>query len=166
MNLMTNMFTLPASTNPFIDQIIQIFNYTRHRTLAIVEGLTVQQLDFNFDDKSNSIGTLLKHIGALEFNYQKLLFENRPLNEQEKEFWKGAITGQLYLRIIHGNDLNYYLKLLEQIRTDTLNSLLQKDDAWLFTRSKNSFSNYMNLFHLAEDEMNHTGQIKMTKLRF
>jgi uncharacterized damage-inducible protein DinB len=160
------MFNRPNATNPFIDHIIQIFNYTRSRTLKIVEGLTPEQLDFNFDDKSNSIGTLLKHIGALEFHYQKLLFENRALNDQEKEFWKGAITGQLYLRIVHGNDLNHYLKLLEQVRTDTINMLLQKDDAWLFTPSKFTLSNYMCLFHLAEDEMNHTGQIKITKLRF
>jgi len=166
MHFMDDFRQSVGSENPFIHHLIQTFDFTRSRTLHVIDRLTVEQLDFNFDDKSNSIGTLLMHIGALEYRYQKILFEDRMLDQEEKKFWEGALAGQLYLRIIYGNDLNFYIKLLEQVRAETVDRLSGKDDKWLFTLSKLSYTNYTCLFHLIEDEMNHVGQMKITKLRF
>lgn len=154
---------------PYKNQLVQLYSYSRARLLKLVEGLQVHELDHNHDEKSNSIGTLLKHIAALEYYYQRALFENRAFTEKERQFWYGAQTGQLYLRLIKGNDLPYYCNLLEQTRAETFKLLEDKDDNWLFEQADINFNPPLNkytwLVHVVEDEMNHAGQIKLIRLR-
>lgn len=50
-----------------ISRLICMMNISRHTTLQSVEGLTVKELDFQFDEKSNSIGALLYHFSATEY---------------------------------------------------------------------------------------------------
>jgi hypothetical protein len=163
-------FNKPADTaNPFKSQLIQLYSYSRVRLLKLVDGLQMHELDYNYDDKSNSIGTLLKHIAALEYYYQRALFENKVLTKNENAFWHGAKTGQLYLRLIKGNDLCYYTDLLQQTRRETFKLLEDKNDNWLFEPASVNYdpplNNYTWLIHVVEDEMNHAGQIKLAKLR-
>ncbi len=143
-----------------------MMSITRSLTIQEVQGLGVAQLDFNVDDKSNSIGTLLKHMAALETWYQAITFENRDLNEEEREVWKGALTGELYLKLVKGNELHYYLELLENTRLRTIRELKKRDDDWLYLKSSSGSNNYFKWFHVMEDEISHKGQIKWIKRRF
>ena len=152
------------------DQLIQILCYCRSKTIYSVNKLNVLQLDFTFDDKSNSIGTLLRHIAALEDYYQKIIFHNRYLNDLEREYWAGALPKQLIWRKTSGNDVNYYLELLSRVRSETMTMLSRKRDSWLFKgpifREAPPFNNYFCLFHLVEEELAHLGQINLIKSRF
>lgn len=150
---------------PQIGHLIAMMSITRSLTIQEVKDLSIAQLDFNLDDKSNSVGTLLKHMAALETWYQAITFENRDLNEEEREVWKGALPGELNLKLVKGNELRYYLELLENVRLTTIRELRKKDDDWFYVKSSSGANNYFKWFHVMEDGICHRGQIKWIKRR-
>lgn len=151
--------------SPQIGRLVSMMNYTRHTTLNSVEGLTIRQLDYLYEPNSNSIGALLFHIAAVEFAYRIWTFEERALNNEEKQFWgPGMELGNLGRERIKENDLGYYLDLLHRERSKTLKCLESKDDLWLeIERPFNDkpSNNYFRWFHVFEDELNHRGQIRI-----
>jgi len=147
-----------------ISRIVSMLNYTRHTTLESVQGLTIPELDYLIDSESNSIGALLFHMAAVEFAYRIWTVEERDLSPEEYARWEpGLKLGEIGRDRIRGNDLLFYVDLLDEVRKDTLNSLKTKDDSWLYV--ERSFSgkpanNYFRWFHVFEDEINHRGQIR------
>lgn len=144
-------------------------NYARRTTLKSVEGLRPEQLDYLHDEHSNSIGALLFHIAATDFVYQKFSFEGRELNKKEFKKWQAGLElGEFARKIIKGNDLIYYLKIMDDVRSQTYKILKTKDDEWLekeFPLGKIHSNNYCLWFHVVEDEINHRGQINWLKKR-
>ncbi len=150
---------------PQIGHLIAMMSITRSFTIQEVKSFSIDQLDFDLDDKSNSVGTLLKHMGALETWYQAITFENRDLNKEEREVWKGSLPGELSMKLVKGNELRYYLELLENVRLTTIRELRKKDDDWLYLKTSSGSNNYFKWFHVMEDEICHRGQIKWIKRR-
>ena len=152
-----------------ISRLISMINYARQVTLSSVEGLTVKELDFQLDEESNSIGALLLHIASVEFFYQKCCFEERDLTEEEYKIWLTALDlGEKGRNEIKGNDLDYYLSKLNDIRDETYRLFKEKDDEWLHKESDiwgQTGNNYFMWFHTFEDEINHRGQISLIKKR-
>lgn len=142
---------------------------TREKTKSLVVGLSVEDLDFNFDSISNSLGTLLLHIAALEFNYQRILFLNRSLNNEEFKKYKDALPGHMYTRNIKKNNVEFYFQELDYIRLNTLKMFSEINDEWLYKEkvwSNQAISNNLYLVqHLIDDEISHQGQMKWIKLR-
>ena len=155
--------------SPHISRLICMMNYSRHATLDSVKGLSVIELDHRFDDKSNSIGALLLHMAAVDFYYQKFTFEERELSPEESAKWDSALVlGESSKKEIKGNDLNYYINTLNEIRSRTYELMKKKDDEWLEKKSKfgNSVANnFWMWFHVFEDEINHRGQISWLRKR-
>jgi uncharacterized damage-inducible protein DinB len=150
--------------------LVSMMDTVRRATLDMTINLTKEQLDFNFDETSNSIGTLLFHISAMEYMYQVKFLENRSLNEREIRKWENGMAGNMIKRNVHGNNISYYHQELLEIRKKTLWHLNVKDDKWLDSMVQigpdiraNIF--YM-LFHLMEDEIRHQGQVKLILNRF
>lgn len=145
-----------------------MLTYARSTTLAAVEGLTIAQLDHVHDAESNSIGALLAHIAAVERSYQVLTFEERLLSPQENELWSTALElGENGRRQLRGYPLEHYLEALTEGRRVTLEALAARDDAWL-ERSVSSalrINAHWAWFHVAEDEINHRGQIRWLRQR-
>jgi hypothetical protein len=141
----------------------------RNGTLEMVQGLNRAQLDFEPDPQANSIGSLLMHIGALEFFVIRNMFNHRPLAPGEAQKWTPALSQHLHRKAIRENELPYYINALEEVRKETLGLLQQVDDSWLYAekpRSENVMvSNYYRIFHLFEDEISHSGQIRYIKKR-
>jgi uncharacterized damage-inducible protein DinB len=109
--------------------------------LATVDGLSPAQLDYLQDDSSNSIGALLAHIAVVERGYQILTFEERRPTAQEQAAWEPALTlGAEGRRLLRGQPLEYYLHELSEVRRRTLEGL-------------------------AEDEINHRGQMRWLRAR-
>ncbi|GAA5042608.1 hypothetical protein GCM10011506_45270 [Marivirga lumbricoides] len=149
-----------------IGHLVAMMSITRSVTIQEVMKLSVKQLDFNDNNRWNSIGTLLKHIAALETWYYNLTFNGRDLNSAERIFWQGALPGELDLGLIKGNDIHYYLECLHNIRSQTIKELQNKEDEWLYVQSVSGSNNYYKWFHVMEDEISHRGQIKWIKARF
>lgn len=149
--------------SPNISRLICMMNNARNITLNIVKRLTVEELDFQFDEKSNSIGALLLHFAATDFYYQKYSFEERELTEEETKKWKPAMDlGESGRNEIKGNEVKYYIDILTEIREKTYELLKEKDDHWLEKELYDYgyiFNNYYTWFHVLEDEINHRGQI-------
>ena len=138
-------------------------------TLAAVEGLTIQQLDYHEQGPSNSIAALLMHIAAAELGYQAATFYKRPLTETENAMWGDALTlGDNAKATIKGHSLDYYLSTLQEVREATLRELALRNDEWLeeqtiFGRQK--INNYFKWFYVLTHEVNHRGQIRMLRNR-
>jgi uncharacterized damage-inducible protein DinB len=145
-----------------------MLTYARSTTLAAVANLTMAELDHLHDAESNSIGALLAHITVVERSYQILTFEERLLTPQENVLWSAALKlGANGRRELRGHPLEHYLEELAALRQVTLETLAARDDAWL-ERSVSlapRINAHWAWFHVAEDEINHRGQIRWLRAR-
>ena len=95
----------------------------RSWVIGTVKNLTMEQLDFQIDDKSNSIGAMLLHLAATEKYYQLNTFEELEWgtwNDEIKNEWDIPLElGEKGREQIKGNDIDYYLSKLEEIREVT-----------------------------------------------
>jgi len=142
--------------------------YARQTTLAAVEGLSTEELDHLQDGSSNSIGALLAHIAAVERAYHVLTFEERRLTAQEQAAWDPALKlGAEGRRLLRGQPLEYYLHELSEARRLTLEGLAARDDAWLerTLSAAPEMNAHWAWFHVAEDEINHRGQMRWLRAR-
>jgi uncharacterized damage-inducible protein DinB len=156
--------------SPQIGRLVSMMNYARFTTLNAVKNLSQDQLDFLLDSQSNSIGALLLHFAAVEYAYQVKTFEKRELNEEEMSIWGPALElGKEGQDKIKGNDLEFYLNKLDQVRNRTLEFFKSVNDDWLYIEEKFWFNNqanhYFMWFHVFEDEINHRGQIRLIRKR-
>lgn len=145
-----------------------MLTYARQTTLAAVDGLTREQLDHLHDARSNSIGALLAHISAVERGYQLVTFEEREPSATEMAAWAAALKlGDQGRREIRGQDVQFYIDELTRTREATLAALAQRDDAWLEAplRIAPGLNAHWSWFHVAEDEINHRGQIRWLRTR-
>ena len=153
---------------PKIGELVSMLNYTRAVTLADVEGLSTEELDYLADGHSNSIGALLMHMSAIEFVHQVIAFENRDLPERELEQWIVPLElGDKARSEIRNQPLDSYLDTLKKVRDKTLSLLESVDDSWLYEEGEYYngvvYNKYYLWFHVVEDETSHRGQIRILK---
>lgn len=158
--------------SPQIGTLVSMMNWMRMVVLSSVTNMTMENLDYLHDTKSNTIGAMLLHLAATEVFYQGNTFEGRQnYNENEKAKWGAAMSlGDEGRKMIKGNDLDYYLNILKETREKTLEEFKKRDDKWLMTVDPKFFANeptnnYCKWFHVCEHESNHNGQIKWIKSR-
>ncbi|QYR21295.1 DinB family protein [Paenibacillus sp. sptzw28] len=155
---------------PQIGRLVSMMNYARMTTLNTVKGLTTQQLDYLHDDQSNSIGSLLMHLAAVELGYQLETFERRKPNAEELQKWQPAFElGDLGRKEIKGYSLDFYINELDAMRQSTLNEFRKRSDEWLYVESPfwggKQANHYFMWFHVYEDEINHRGQMRWLRKR-
>lgn len=158
---------------PQIGTLVSMMNWMRFIILRPVQGMTVEQLDYLHDEKANRIGSMLFHLAATERYYQIHTFEKRKWGEwDEKDKQKFDVAmklGDEARKTIKGNNLDFYLGILKEVREKTLEEFKKRDDKWLM-ETDNFFgrqptNNYCKWFHVCEHESNHNGQIKWLKSR-
>jgi uncharacterized damage-inducible protein DinB len=163
----TRIETIPGYA-PTIGRLVCMLAYVRETLIAAVRDLGQPQLDHLHDATSNSIGALLAHAIAVERYYQLLTFEEREPSPREEADWSAALDlgepGRLRLR---GRDLPSYLEEMAAVRTATLTALAGRDDAWLEQplAAAAGMNAHWAWFHVAEDEVNHRGQIRWLRAR-
>jgi uncharacterized damage-inducible protein DinB len=160
---------IPGFT-PQIGRLVCMLNYVRQTTFSAVADLSVDQLDYQHDSQSNTIGALLAHIAATEAGYQAVTFDGRDLSEAEKAEWRAALElGDRGRSGVRGQDLAYYVKKLEQVHDRTLAELGRRGDQWLDEATSGSggqpVNNYFKWFHVLSHEVNHRGQIRWLRTR-
>lgn len=149
-------------------KLASMMNYTRVMTLEEVKGLSIEELDFLYDENANSIGMLLAHMVAVEKAYQIESFQNREVTDEEIDELNPALElGENARKQIKGNTIDYYLKELKDTRNKTIETFKTLPDEWLFQQTPFWFdqqaNNYFKWFHVFEDELNHRGQIRIIK---
>lgn len=163
--MITNKITSLEYFNYQIGILACEMNLVRSNTLNLTKKLTEEELDFNFDSQSNSIGTLLLHIAALEIKFQLNHF-NRKLTNSELEIFNKASPYNMNKRLVFNNNLDYYIKILKDTRIITITELKKLNDDWLLKEIKTSDGNTIGnnhylIKHIINDEISHQGQIKM-----
>jgi hypothetical protein len=159
--------------SPQIGTLVSQMGFMRWQVLNSVKGMSQQELDFLLDAKANRIGALLLHLAAVEKFYQLNTFEgvaHDKMPEAWKQKWGMPMElGEPARKAIVGNNLEYYLNILNETRENTLAEFRKRDDAWLMSVDKTwgwgPTNNYCKWFHVTEHEANHNGQIKMLKSR-
>ena len=160
--------------SPQIGTLLSTMTMMRTWIVRQVDGLSTEQLDFQIDEESNSIGAMLLHLAATERYYQLNTFDDMSWgswsDEIKKEWDIPMNLGKAAREKIKGNDLNYYLTKLEEVRSTTIKEFAKRDDEWLqksvpFFENKPT-NNYCKWFHVCEHESNHNGQIKFIMKRF
>ena len=153
---------------PTIGRLVAMLSYARRTTLRAVDGLTREQLDHLHDEQSNSMGALLAHIAAVERGYQLVICAEREPTAAENEAWSAALKlGDKARHEIRGHELHVYLDELQRIRDATLAGLSSRNDTWLEAplRIAPALNAHWAWFHVAEDEINHRGQIRWLRAR-
>jgi Protein of unknown function (DUF664) len=156
-----------------IGTLVSMMTWMRSVMLMSVKGMSQNDLDFLLDDKANRIGALLMHLAATDRIYQLNTFEGNPLKDLPDDYklkWGVAMElGEPARKAIKGNNLDYYLNLLNETREHTLAEFRKRDDDWLMAVDKQwgwgPTNNYCKWFHVCEHESNHNGQIKLLKSR-
>lgn len=159
--------------SPHVGALLSSMNMMRAWVLYQVKDLTVDELDFQVDEQSNSIGAMLWHLAATEKYYQLNTFDRIPWgewNDEIKQEWDLPMgLGGKARDEIKGNPLDFYLEKLKAVRSFTKEEFAKRDDDWLFESEpffqQQPTNNYAKWFHVCEHESNHNGQIKFIKKR-
>ena len=166
---MTTLRILPLpGYSPTVGRLVAMLTYARQTLLAAVEGLSRDELDHLHDAGSNTIGALLAHAAAVERWYQLLTFEEREPTSSEAAAAAAALDlGEEGRRQLRGRELQPYVDDLTRIRQATLAALAERDDVWLEDplAAATELNAHWAWFHVAEDEINHRGQIRWLRAR-
>ena len=149
-------------------KLVSMMNYARFSTLRAVQDLTIEELDYLYDENANSIGMLLYHMAAIEFYYQIHTFEDRELTEEELERWlSGVELGNLGREKIKNHPLDFYINTLHEVREKTIATFQSLPNEWEFNTTPfaegKPANNYFKWFDVFADELNHRGQIRIIK---
>ena len=156
-----------------IGTLLSSMNMMRTWVVEGVKNLTVEQLDYQIDDQSNSIGAMLLHLAATERYYQLNTFDEMEWgtwSDEIKREWDVPMgLGEEGRKQIKGHTIDYYLSKLKEVREVTKQEFAKRDDDWIM-KSEPFFggeptNNYCKWFHVCEHESNHNGQIKFIKKR-
>ncbi len=164
--------------SPHIGTMLSMMTMMRAWVVRQVQTLTVEELDFQLDEESNSIGAMLYHLAATEKYYQLNTFHSIPWGEWKQEIkdeWDLPMSlGKNARENIKGNDISFYLEKLEDVRSESIEKFRERDDNWLMESEPffpikrgilGETNNYAKWFHVCEHESNHNGQIKFIKSR-
>jgi uncharacterized damage-inducible protein DinB len=158
--------------SPQLGTFISMLNWIRESVIRAVKGLKPEELDFLLDAKANTIGGMLSHSAATETIYQDLTFNKlADFSDANKKRWNVAMElGEEGRKQIKGNNLDFYLAALKEVREKSLSEFKKRDDKWLAEVDPHFFSNeptnnYCKWFHVCEHEANHRGQIALVRKR-
>ncbi len=117
--------------SPQIGALVSMMAYMRQTIINTVKDLSVEDLDYLFDENANSIGAMIMHLGATDKFYQINTFEGREeFTPEEDKIWGAAMRlGAEGREKIKGNTAAYYLKMIAEVRAETLEKLKEKDDS-------------------------------------
>ncbi|SNZ01359.1 DinB family protein [Flagellimonas pacifica] len=159
--------------DPQVGTLLSTMNMMRAWVINSVKNLTVEQLDFQIDEQSNSIGAMLLHLAATEKYYQLHTFDGLEWgtwSEDIKAEWDiPSGLGKLGREQIIGNEVGYYLEKLKEVREYTKKEFAKRGDKWLMEIDQDwpwgPTNNYCKWFHVCEHESNHRGQMKFIAKR-
>jgi uncharacterized damage-inducible protein DinB len=143
----------------------------RHELLGHVTGLTPAHLSWYPDDQTESIGTQLLHVAAIEWSWIFQDIFGRP--DEDYDAWEEAFPLRIGQPQVTGRPLAYFTDRLERVRAEVTEALRNLTDADLDRlvgegppaegeepRSR-LYSIDWILFHLVHHEAHHAGQVEL-----
>lgn len=148
---------------PQVGVLVSMLEDLKARVTSSVKELSKKETDFLLDKDANRIGAMILHLAATEKYYQVYTFEGREFTEEEMEEWGTALSlGEKARKKYVKKSINYYLKIWNKVRKETLAKLKDKNDEWLKLLIMNDvMSNHWAWYHVMEHQANHMGQIRL-----
>jgi uncharacterized damage-inducible protein DinB len=159
---------------PQVGRYVAQMNEVRADLTQMLEGLTIEQIDWHPDENTESIGTMLLHIDAVEWSW---IFEDifgKPDTEYPSE-WSEAMPIRLGVPQVQGRQFRWYLDKLNTTRERTLEVLRGFTDEDLKRlvgeseprpgQEKRSYLFTIDwiIWHIIDHEAWHAGQIELLK---
>lgn len=159
------LITPAPASHPELGRLLWMLQDTRARTLAVVEGLDQETLDWVQPGVENSIGSLLYHIALIEadYLYADILGVNYPEWLDEAFPWPDRDdTG--HLSEISGVPLADHLARLMRVRDEFLRLVAPLTPEQVAAGRELPAANYVispawTFHHLMQHEAEHRGQI-------
>lgn len=153
-----------AGYAPGIGRYVAQLAETRAELLRQVAGLTPSQLSWHPDDATESIGTQLLHVAAVEWSW--VFEEIFRRSADDHDGWDEAFPIRFGLPQVSGQPLAYYTDRLDRVRREVLTALteLTEDDLPRLVPGSDSpdrFSIDWILFHLVHHEAHHACQVEL-----
>ena len=146
-----------------IDYLLGIFEDVRATTLQRVEGISTEELHWQYAEGWNTIGVLLSHIIAIGHCFRITCIEERDLTEEEGKQWNPSMEmGQYIPQLITDQPIDFYWSELEISQVKLFNAI-KKIDKEKFLKKDEGFNMAWTLYHAAEDEVHHRGQISILR---
>jgi hypothetical protein len=149
--------------SPHIGSLVSTLDWISNSVFRASKNMSVEQLDYLHDEKSNTVGALIMHLVATEVIYLDMTIHGtKGFREENKARWDTPMNLDKGARVdIKGNPLSYYKEAHDEIRNITKTEFKKKNDDWLLggaTKEWN-WNNYCKWFHVVEHYANHRGQI-------
>lgn len=152
-----------------IDYLLGIFVDARAVTIRYVNNISKAELHWQYAEGWNTIGALLAHIIACAHYFRIYFAEERRLTEaEEKLYYPGLEMGKHLPELITSQPVEFYIDELEKSQIllfEAINKLSTAD----FHKKREGYSKETGcnlawvLYHLAEDEVHHRGQISLLR---
>jgi uncharacterized damage-inducible protein DinB len=161
----------PPGFSPGIGRYVAQLAETRRALLGNVEGLTPEQLSWHPNDGTESIGTHLLHVAAIEWSW--VFEEIFRRSDDDYDGWEEALPLRLGLPQVRDQPLAYYTDRLERVRAEVIEALrgLTDDDLPRLVADASPppdeepgsslYTIDWILFHLVHHEAHHAGQVEL-----
>ncbi|MBP6732146.1 MAG: DinB family protein [Chitinophagales bacterium] len=151
------------------DYLIAIMYDARSTTFRYIRGITQHELDWQPYPDWNTVGALLAHIIAGDYFFKLYFIEKREMTpEEETALLPGLDLGK-HVSELKGKPVEFYLEELiksheaikEAVKKLTVEELLERRfDVY---DKVNGSDLAWTLYHNAEDEVHHRGQISILR---
>ena len=152
-----------------IDYLLGIIEDARITTLSRVEGISKELLHWQYAEGWNTIGALLSHIICGRHFFRIYFIEGRELTKEEKEeYTPGMEMGKYIPDLITDDEIEVYLERLDESNKQLIKAVSKLSEKQFFEKREGYNTDTgcnlaWVLYHLAEDEVNHRGQISLLK---
>ena len=153
--------------NNNIEYLICMLEDVRYVSLKKLKDISAEELHWQYQEGWNTIASLLEHINALYIFFKIKYLENRDWTKEEEDELTPALSlGEHLPKLISNHGLEYYLAKLEATKTPMYEAINQLD-LKSFKEKREGYNDNYNLawllYHLAEDEIHHRGQITLLR---
>jgi uncharacterized damage-inducible protein DinB len=158
---------------PGIGRYVAQLSGLRGNLLREVSNLSPEQLSWHPNELTESIGTQLLHVAAVEWSWTFQDIFGRP--DEDFQGWEEAFPIRVNQPQVTGKPLAYFTDKLETVRAQTLEAFrgLSEDDLARLVgegpvdegeepRSRLYTIDWI-LFHLVEHEAHHIGQVELLR---
>lgn len=159
---------IPVRSNSATDFLVGILWDAHVTTLRRLENLTQEEFDWRYADGWNTVSALVAHVTSLKHLFRVEIIEHRSWTREERLRWGAGLELGAHVPRLSGVPVETRIgemaeahKLLEEgVRS------ISPDDFACERHDRDGFGRFnaaWALYHAAEDEVHHRGQISMLR---
>ena len=152
-----------------IDYLLGIIEDARVVTHFLTNNISTEELHWQYAEGWNTVGALLSHIISCGHFFRIMFVENRELTKQEEQdLMPGLEMGKYVPSLINDQPIAYYHQKMKEA-TDLLTEAIMQLSEEEFHGQCECYAPGHDanlawvLYHLAEDEVHHRGQISLIR---